>query len=69
MSDGKVTSLRPRKPCPICSRQSKQAYHPFCSARCADVDLNRWLSGGYAIPVVDDEPEPVSEFEAGQEGD
>jgi endogenous inhibitor of DNA gyrase (YacG/DUF329 family) len=26
------------------------AYRPFCSARCRDVDLARWLGGGYAIP-------------------
>lgn len=31
-------------------------YRPFCSARCADVDLGRWFKGDYAIPVRDDEP-------------
>lgn len=36
--------------CPICSRQPIPAYRPFCSARCADVDLARWLTGSYAIP-------------------
>lgn len=45
--------------CPICRRQEAvPAYKPFCSKRCADVDLQRWFSGGYAIPtneVVDDE--------------
>ncbi len=45
-----VTRLRQPKPCPICNKQSIQAYHPFCSARCADVDLNRWLKGTYVIP-------------------
>jgi uncharacterized protein len=33
------------------------ASRPFCSPRCADVDLNRWLSGVYAIPVTEDEEE------------
>ncbi len=35
------------------------AYRPFCSKRCADVDLQKWLTGAYAIPVVetDDESE------------
>ncbi|MFO1131945.1 MAG: DNA gyrase inhibitor YacG [Hyphomicrobiales bacterium] len=47
--------LRPRRPCPICSRPSQQKFHPFCSARCAQVDLNRWLGGNYAIPVEDDD--------------
>ena len=32
---------------------------PFCSARCRDVDLNRWLSGTYVIPARDDEPDDV----------
>ncbi|RDE07765.1 DNA gyrase inhibitor YacG [Pelagibacterium lacus] len=45
-----VTRLRPPKPCPICGKPSVQQFHPFCSARCADVDLNRWLKGSYAIP-------------------
>ncbi|HWJ89043.1 MAG TPA: DNA gyrase inhibitor YacG [Pelagibacterium sp.] len=45
-----VTRLRPSKPCPICGKPSVQQFHPFCSARCADVDLNRWLTGSYVIP-------------------
>jgi len=36
--------------CPICRKPSDPAYAPFCSKRCADVDLQRWLSGGYVIP-------------------
>ncbi len=50
-----VTHLRAAKPCPICKKQSLQAFHPFCSLRCADVDLNRWLSGAYVLPVADEE--------------
>ncbi len=49
-----VTPLRPPRPCPICGKTSVRAYHPFCSKRCADIDLNRWLSGRYAIPVVEE---------------
>ena len=45
------------KPCPICGKPSVERYRPFCSKRCADVDLNRWLSGSYAIPVVEEEDE------------
>jgi endogenous inhibitor of DNA gyrase (YacG/DUF329 family) len=41
------------KPCPICSKPSVAASRPFCSERCRDVDLNRWLSGSYAIPAAD----------------
>ncbi len=37
--------------CPICRRAPADAkYKPFCSKRCADVDLQRWFTGGYAIP-------------------
>ncbi len=36
--------------CPICARPSKADYTPFCSRRCADIDLDRWLKGNYAIP-------------------
>ncbi|WDR02372.1 DNA gyrase inhibitor YacG [Devosia algicola] len=43
------------KPCPICKKPSVAEFHPFCSARCADVDLNRWLTGAYVIPARDDE--------------
>jgi endogenous inhibitor of DNA gyrase (YacG/DUF329 family) len=40
----------PRGKCPICSRPTDTKYRPFCSRRCADVDLARWLRGSYAIP-------------------
>lgn len=43
--------------CPICSKPSDPAYRPFCSKRCADVDLGRWLTGGYTVPMVEDERE------------
>ena len=52
---GKVTALRPRRPCPECDRPSTRADYPFCSPRCKDLDLNRWLSGSYASPVRYDE--------------
>jgi endogenous inhibitor of DNA gyrase (YacG/DUF329 family) len=45
----------PRK-CPICGKPAVEAFKPFCSKRCADVDLNRWLTGSYVIPARDDEP-------------
>lgn len=43
--------------CPICGKPRDEAFKPFCSKRCADIDLNRWLSGVYAIPVKEDEDE------------
>jgi len=45
------------KPCPICGKPSVEASRPFCSERCRDVDLNRWLSGSYAIPVRPEDEE------------
>jgi endogenous inhibitor of DNA gyrase (YacG/DUF329 family) len=51
--------LAPDKPCPICGKPSLEPFRPFCSRRCGDVDLNRWMSGVYTIPVreTDDDPE------------
>ena len=45
------------KSCPICSKPAVEKLRPFCSRRCANVDLNRWLSGVYAVPVKDEEDE------------
>ncbi|WP_420797880.1 DNA gyrase inhibitor YacG [Hyphococcus flavus] len=52
--------------CPICHKAVNTEYEPFCSKRCADVDLHRWLTGQYAIPSEDDESEgaPVDRGEA-----
>lgn len=43
--------------CPVCGREANRRYRPFCSRRCADVDLGRWLSGAYAIPAEEEPPE------------
>lgn len=48
--------LRPKRPCPICGKLSAQKFHPFCSDRCAQVDLHRWLGGNYTIPAAEEEP-------------
>jgi hypothetical protein len=36
--------------CPICGKPVEEGFKPFCSKRCADIDLHRWLKGGYSIP-------------------
>ena len=41
--------------CPICGKETVQAYRPFCSKRCADVDLGKWLGGEYSLPSEDPE--------------
>ena len=43
--------------CPICGKPTHDDHRPFCSKRCADIDLNRWLSGVYAVPVKDENDE------------
>ena len=39
--------------CPICGKPGAPMYRPFCSKRCADVDLGRWMTGSYAVPSED----------------
>ena len=46
--------------CPICQKPVDAKYRPFCSKRCADVDLQRWFTDGYAIPVLEQEPDEAS---------
>lgn len=50
-------------PCPICQKSAQFKYKPFCSARCADIDLGRWLKEGYAIPASERVPEPITQDE------
>jgi endogenous inhibitor of DNA gyrase (YacG/DUF329 family) len=64
----------PRKPkadsCPICRKPAQPAFAPFCSARCADIDLGRWLSDRYVIPAEDEEadaPQGGNERENGSD--
>ena len=57
----KVVPLRPPAPARSAASRRRARPSPFCSKRCADIDLNRWLSGGYAIPAseapAEDEPD------------
>ena len=55
--------------CPICGRARMEKFKPFCSKKCADIDLARWLSGSYAIPAresddADSEPTVDTEDKA-----
>ncbi|WP_050931693.1 DNA gyrase inhibitor YacG [Aestuariivita boseongensis] len=51
--------------CPICQSDTDAKYRPFCSKRCADVDLARWFNGGYAVPSrdPDDAEKAIEEIE------
>lgn len=67
--DGKITdpaqpavkaAAASRAKCPTCNRPNEAAFAPFCSRRCADVDLSRWMTGSYAIagtPTDDEDAE------------
>jgi len=58
------------KACAICGKPQDTRFKPFCSKRCADVDLGRWLKGSYAISVVetDDKSENIHDHERSEEG-
>ena len=47
--------------CPICHKETDPKYRPFCSKRCADVDLGRWLTGAYVIPAEEVLPDDEGE--------
>ncbi|MBU6156097.1 MAG: DNA gyrase inhibitor YacG [Alphaproteobacteria bacterium] len=49
--------------CPICRQPTAQKFRPFCSKRCADVDLSRWLKGAYAIPAEEKVPDVIKDEE------
>ena len=61
MNDETPTPEPKPKPCAICGKPRVREFAPFCSARCKDIDLGRWLKGSYVIPGApvekDDEPD------------
>ena len=52
--------------CPICGKPAADTFRPFCSKRCADVDLNRWFSGSYVVPGKQEEDEDGDTVPAGK---
>ena len=63
--------MAPARLCPICKRPLDEhedglRFRPFCSKRCAEIDLGRWLKGAYAIPATETEDEDAAEGEAGE---
>ena len=61
-----MPEARTSKLCPICGKPTDEQRKPFCSKRCADVDLNRWLSGVYAVPVTEDEDDDERRIDEGE---
>ncbi len=45
--------------CLMCKKSPTETYKPFCSKRCADVDLGKWLMGSYAVPAVESDEDSL----------
>lgn len=58
---------RNKSACAICGAAQTVRFRPFCSRRCADIDLNRWFTGQYATPVVETDDEDLDALERGGE--
>ncbi len=61
-----MPDVKSRARCPICGKPADELFAPFCSKRCADVDLHRWLFGVYAVPVTEDEEEDERREDGGE---
>lgn len=62
--EGEIRQKYPNILCPICGKPGSGEYRPFCSKRCADIDLGRWMKGSYVIHTdesPDDNDEPITE--------
>ena len=58
-----MTETAQKEPaCAICGKPVDPAHKPFCSKRCANVDLHRWLTGSYVI--AGDKAEEISDLES-----
>ena len=55
--------------CPLCEKPAADRFRPFCSKRCADLDLGQWLKGGYAIPGAPVDPASSSNPSKNDEDD
>jgi len=62
-----MAEAKTEKTCPICGKPAEARHKPFCSRRCADLDLHRWFSGVYAAPVTADEEEDERRDDSGGE--
>ena len=55
--------MKAQKSCPICKKPQVERYRPFCSKRCADIDLARWFKDAYAIPADERVPDVIEKDE------
>ena len=54
--------------CPVCKKRSVAQYRPFCSSRCADIDLSKWLNGNYSVPILEMSEADLDELESAVNG-
>jgi endogenous inhibitor of DNA gyrase (YacG/DUF329 family) len=55
--------------CPMCGAEATQRYRPFCSRRCGDLDLGRWLNGRYSVPLAEPDETDLVDLDAAMEQD
>ncbi|MEE8333882.1 MAG: DNA gyrase inhibitor YacG [Alphaproteobacteria bacterium] len=58
---------KPGGRCPMCGAERVKRYRPFCSRRCADIDLGRWLNGSYTAPVIEMDESDLADLDATME--
>jgi endogenous inhibitor of DNA gyrase (YacG/DUF329 family) len=63
-----LRAVRIEAKCPVCGKTGTAEYRPFCTKRCADIDLGRWLKGNYAVPT-DEDPTDEGPNDASREED
>ena len=63
-----LRAVRIAAKCPTCGKPGITDYRPFCSKRCADVDLGRWLKEGYRVPAEEQPAEDEPDSERGPTG-
>ena len=51
---------RVEKKCLNCAKKPTPTFHPFCSTRCSQLDLSKWLKEDYRVPVVE-----IDDFDEG----
>lgn len=54
--------------CPECGKPTIEKYRPFCSKRCADVDLGRWFNEEYTLPGDSEIPDDIGEADGSRPG-
>ena len=71
MSADKPTqpTTRSPRPCPICGKPASARWRPFCSKRCADIDLGRWFGEAYRIPLEEEDTNGSVPEDGSEKGD